>query len=73
MDLDFLKRLGKALAEQFGENCEVVVHDLKGEDTEHTIVATEKVVEIGECDPDFFDIAGVLVEHVVEGEPKWQI
>lgn len=40
---------------------------------EHTIVATEKVVEIGECDPDFFDIAGVLVEHVVEGEPKWQI
>lgn len=41
MDLDFLKRLGKALAEQFGENCEVVVHDLKGEDTEHTIVAIE--------------------------------
>ena len=33
----------------------------------------EKLVEIGECDPDYFDIAGVLVEHVVEGEPKWQI
>lgn len=39
----------------------------------HTIVATEKLVEIGELDPDYFDIAGVLVEHVVEGEPKWQI
>ena len=40
---------------------------------DHTIVATEKLVEIGEVDPDTFDIAGVLVEHVVEGEPKWQI
>ena len=41
MDLDFCKRLGKALAAQFGENCEVVVHDLRGEDTEHTIAAIE--------------------------------
>lgn len=40
---------------------------------DHTIVATEKLVQIGEKDPDFFDIAGVLVEGVVEGEPKWQI
>jgi acetate CoA/acetoacetate CoA-transferase alpha subunit len=38
-----------------------------------TIVATEELVQIGEKDPDFFDISGVLVDAVVEGEPKWQI
>ncbi len=40
---------------------------------DHVIVATEKLVEIGEVDPDTFDIAGVLVDNVVEGEQKWQI
>ena len=30
MDLDFYKRLAKALAAEFGENCEVLVHDLTG-------------------------------------------
>lgn len=39
----------------------------------HTIVATEKLVEINEIDPDYFAVAGVLVEGVVEGEPRWQI
>ncbi|MBR3135751.1 MAG: transcriptional regulator [Clostridia bacterium] len=41
MDLDFYRRLAKALAEEFGENCEVLVHDLTGGDPEHTIVAIE--------------------------------
>ena len=41
MDLDFYKRLAKALATEFGENCEVLVHDLTGGDPEHTIVAIE--------------------------------
>ena len=41
MDLDLYKRLAKALAAQFGENCEVLVHDLTGGDPEHTIVAIE--------------------------------
>ena len=41
MNLDFYKRLASALAAQFGENCEVLVHDLTGEDPEHTIVAIE--------------------------------
>ncbi len=41
MDLDFYKRLASALATQFGENCEIVVHDLKAEDPDHTIVAIE--------------------------------
>lgn len=41
MNLDFYKRLAKALAAEFGENCEVLVHDLTGNDPEHTIVAIE--------------------------------
>ncbi len=41
MDLDFYRRLAKALAAEFGENCEVLVHDLTGGDPEHTIVAIE--------------------------------
>ena len=39
----------------------------------HTIIAAEKLVEIGEVDPDIFDVAGVLVEGIVEGEKKWEI
>lgn len=41
MDLDLLKRLAKAITEQFGRNSEVVVHDLRGGDAEHTVVAIE--------------------------------
>ena len=33
--------MAKGLAGQFGRNCEVVIHDLRGEDNEHTIVAIE--------------------------------
>lgn len=40
---------------------------------DHVVVATEKLVGIKEVDPDTFEIAGVLVDNVVEGEPKWQI
>lgn len=39
----------------------------------HTIIAPEKIVEIGEIDPDYFGVAGVLVEAIAEGEKKWQI
>lgn len=38
---DLLSRVAKALAEQFGSSCEVVVHDISGADREHTIVAIE--------------------------------
>lgn len=41
--------------------------------SDHTIIAPEKLVEIGEIDPDYFAVAGVLVETIVEGEEKWQI
>ena len=40
---------------------------------DHVIVAAEKVVEIDEVDPDIFAVPGVVVDHIVEGEKKWQI
>ena len=41
MDLDFYRRLASSLVQQFGSSCEVVVHDLTGEDNDHTIVIIE--------------------------------
>ena len=38
---DFVKRLAKAIAVQFGESCEVAIHDLKSENRESTIIAIE--------------------------------
>lgn len=37
---------------------------------EHTIIAPEKIVEINEIDPDYFAVAGVLVDAIVEGEKR---
>ncbi len=41
MDLEFLQRLAVAITTQFGESSEVVVHDISGDDTEHTIAVIE--------------------------------
>lgn len=41
MDLNFLERLSKAIAAQFGNHCEVAVHDLQSGDMEHTIALIE--------------------------------
>lgn len=41
MNLDFYKRLASALAQQFGSNCEVLIHDLKNGDLDHTVVVIE--------------------------------
>ena len=38
---EFAKRIVKALALQFGPTCEVVLHDLTGEDPSSTIIAIE--------------------------------
>ena len=38
---ELLERVAKAVAAQFGTNCEVVVHDLSAKDPENTIVAIE--------------------------------
>lgn len=40
-ELEVLSRIAKAVATQFGANCEVVVHDLTGEDMEQTIAYIE--------------------------------
>lgn len=39
--VDFLKRLAKGLAAQFGKDCEIVIHDLEPEDPDNTIIAIE--------------------------------
>ena len=39
----------------------------------HTIIAPENLVEVGETDPDMWQVAGVLVDTIVEGEKRWQI
>lgn len=39
--LAFLFRLAKALAAQFGPSCEIVIHDLKSNDPDSSIVAIE--------------------------------
>ena len=41
MNLDRLGQIAHAIAEHFGTNCEVIIHDLRSEDPEHTIVAIE--------------------------------
>ncbi|MEG1910954.1 MAG: helix-turn-helix transcriptional regulator [Cloacibacillus sp.] len=41
LTLDFLQRLAKGLAAQFGEDCEVVIHDLDSENKCSTIAAIE--------------------------------
>ena len=38
---EFAVHVAKGLAGQFGRNCEVVIHDLRGEDHDHTIIAIE--------------------------------
>ena len=41
MDLDFLGRLAKTIAAEFGDHCEVAVHDLLSGDMEHTVAVIE--------------------------------
>lgn len=38
---DFMKRLAKGLAAQFGSDCEIVIHDLEAENPENSIIAIE--------------------------------
>lgn len=41
MYFEFLKRLAKGLAKQFGNDCEIVIHDLRDKSSERTIIAIE--------------------------------
>ncbi len=38
---NFLKQIAKAIAIQFGEDCEVVVHKIDENKTDHSIIAIE--------------------------------
>ncbi|MGI6117438.1 MAG: helix-turn-helix transcriptional regulator [Bilifractor sp.] len=40
-EMDFCLRLAHGIAEQFGANCEIAIHDLESKDPEHSIVAIE--------------------------------
>lgn len=40
-EIDFCVKLARGIARQFGPNCEVVVHDLRTAEPEHSIVAIE--------------------------------
>lgn len=40
-EIAFCAQLAKGIASQFGPNCEVVVHDLRTEEPDHSIVAIE--------------------------------
>ena len=40
-DFEFAARAARGIAGQFGKNCEVVIHDLRSRDAEHSIVAIE--------------------------------
>lgn len=41
--------------------------------SKETVIAPEQLYEIGEVDPDTWQVAGVLVNTIVEGEKPWQI
>ena len=41
LNLPFFRQLAKALAKQFGNNCEIVLHDLTSADIEHSVVLVE--------------------------------
>lgn len=41
LKMDFLTRLAKALSKQFGDNCEIVIHDLNKASIDNSIVAIE--------------------------------
>lgn len=40
-DFEFARHVARGIASQFGSNCEVVIHDLRGHDPEHSVVAIE--------------------------------
>ena len=45
--LDFLTRLSHGLAAQFGENCEVVIHDINPKDDMLSTIARAEKPETG--------------------------
>ena len=40
-ELEGLKKIAKAISAQFGAGCEVVIHEISEQSTEHSIIAIE--------------------------------
>ena len=66
-EFEFAKRMAKGLAGQFGQNCEVVIHDLRGKDIEHSIIAIENGHVTGRS---IGDGPSHIVLESLKGDPK---
>ena len=64
--LEMLKQIAAALAAQFGSNCEVVVHDLSAQNTEHPIVHIENGHVTGRRIGD--GPSKILMEYILHGD-----
>ena len=64
--LELLKQIAAALAAQFGPNCEVVIHDLSVQNTEHPIVYIENGHVTGRKVGD--GPSKVVMEHILRGD-----
>ena len=71
--LEMLKQIASALAAQFGPNCEVVVHDLSAQNTEHPIVHIENGHVTGRRIGD--GPSKIVMEYILHGDedPKDQL
>ena len=71
--LEMLKQIASALAAQFGSNCEVVVHDLSAQNTEHPIVHIENGHVTGRRIGD--GPSKIVMEYILHGDedPKDQL
>ena len=67
IEFEFAKRMAKGLAGQFGQNCEVVIHDLRGNDLEHSIIAIETGHVTGRS---IGDGPSHIVLESLKGDPK---
>lgn len=67
IEFEFAKRMAKGLAGQFGQNCEVVIHDLRGNDLEHSIIAIENGHVTGRS---IGDGPSHIVLESLKGDPK---
>lgn len=64
--LEMLKQIAGALAAQFGSNCEVVVHDLSAQNTEHPIVHIENGHVTGRKIGD--GPSKIVMEYILHGD-----
>ena len=64
--LEMLKQIAAALAAQFGSNCEVVVHDLSAQNTEHHIVHIENGHVTGRRIGD--GPSKIVMEYILHGD-----